>query len=243
MPMDAVEKLERLAKLKEQGLLTDEEFETQKKSILASSSPTLPNQINSKAIAPRPTPKFREIENATEQNKTPLIISGAVILAIAIIVGIIFFSRVQSETEQKAAAEQLRKEQEETQQKIQTEKLRLEEQQRQADEIIKEQERKRQEYLASLPKPVVITQSADNRASELFDEKATVRAVVRNKGGSGYVVVKALITQGSGVFKKEEKRFMDTDEEVKFEFLFAEIERGKVWTHKVLVDREKEKGK
>lgn len=73
------------------------------------------------------------------------------------------------------------------------------------------------------PIPEIVSSKADGTSSTLFNYSTKVVGEVINKGGDGYIVVKAYVTQAGRTFEKTEKIYLSSYQTEKFEFIFDEV--------------------
>lgn len=73
------------------------------------------------------------------------------------------------------------------------------------------------------PEPVIVSMTADDSSSGLFDYSARVLTEVRNSGGDGYVVVEATVRQKDDRWTKTQQVYMPLFATQKFELVFDEV--------------------
>jgi len=73
------------------------------------------------------------------------------------------------------------------------------------------------------PMPEIVQSSADGTSSTLFNYKMKVIGSVINKGGDGYVVVKAYAQQSGNTFEKSKQIYLLAYQTEEFEFVFDEV--------------------
>ncbi|WP_026914888.1 hypothetical protein [Christiangramia portivictoriae] len=73
------------------------------------------------------------------------------------------------------------------------------------------------------PNPEIINESADTSSSRIFNYSMKVKGEVRNTGGDGYIIVKAIATQEGQEWDRTQKIYLPAYESAAFEFIFDEV--------------------
>jgi hypothetical protein len=73
------------------------------------------------------------------------------------------------------------------------------------------------------PEPNIIHSEANSDSSTLFEYSTKVIGTVMNKGGDGYIVIKALVYQNEKKFTKSKQLYLLSNESEDFEFIFDEV--------------------
>ena len=73
------------------------------------------------------------------------------------------------------------------------------------------------------PIPEIVNSSADGTSSSLFNYSMKVVGQVTNKGGDGYVVIKATATQAGNKFEKTKQIYLLAYQTEDFKFIFDEV--------------------
>ena len=74
------------------------------------------------------------------------------------------------------------------------------------------------------PKPEIISSSSDDSFSSIFEYTTKVIVNVRNNGGDGYVVVKAIVYQDGAKYQKTKQMYLLSYQTERFDFIFDEVE-------------------
>tara|TARA_B110000240_G_scaffold197926_1_gene255194 strand:+ start:1705 stop:2667 length:963 start_codon:yes stop_codon:yes gene_type:complete len=73
------------------------------------------------------------------------------------------------------------------------------------------------------PEPNIIHSEANSDSSTLFEYSTKVIGTVMNKGGDGYIVIKASVYQNKKRFTKSKQLYLLSNESEDFEFIFDEV--------------------
>jgi hypothetical protein len=73
------------------------------------------------------------------------------------------------------------------------------------------------------PFPEIVSSNADGTSSTLFDYSMKVFGEVTNKGGDGYVVIKATAYQAGKKYVKTKQIYLPAYQTGKFKFIFDEV--------------------
>lgn len=73
------------------------------------------------------------------------------------------------------------------------------------------------------PLPEIVSSSADGTSSTLFNYSMKVVGQVTNKGGDGYVVVKATANQAEKKYEKTKQIYLSAYQTEDFKFIFDEV--------------------
>lgn len=73
------------------------------------------------------------------------------------------------------------------------------------------------------PNPLIINESADGSSSRIFNYSMKVKGEVRNTGGDGYIIVKAIASQEGQEWDRTQKIYLSAYESAPFEFIFDEV--------------------
>ncbi len=73
------------------------------------------------------------------------------------------------------------------------------------------------------PIPEIVSSSADGSSSTLFNYSMKVKGHVTNKGGDGFVVIKAFAQQEGNTYEKTKQLFLEAYQTEEFEFIFDEV--------------------
>jgi hypothetical protein len=73
------------------------------------------------------------------------------------------------------------------------------------------------------PNPEIINDSADGTSSRIFNYSMKVKGEVRNTGGDGYIIVKAMAFQEGKQWERTKKVYLSSYETETFEFVFDEV--------------------
>lgn len=73
------------------------------------------------------------------------------------------------------------------------------------------------------PMPEIVSSSADGTSSTLFNYSIKVVGTVTNKGGDGYIVIKAFAEQSGNRYEKTKQLYMPAYQTEDFEFIFDEV--------------------
>lgn len=73
------------------------------------------------------------------------------------------------------------------------------------------------------PSPEIVTSRANGSSSSLFDYSMKVMGEVTNKGGDGYIIVKAFAEQEGEIYEKTQQFYMTSYQSEPFEFIFDEV--------------------
>lgn len=219
--MNLLDNLERLARLRERGVLTEEEFQTEKHKLLSSASAAAtfttpiasgegtpiqndseipkgappPHSFSPEFSTSPPTPATQSpgYQVTTDQTpkSNPRKILRRVIVGIAAVFGAFVLIRLVVPF-------------------LFTLKGR---------DIL-------QDVVVMRPQPVVVTFDCDNKEASLFEYRITVRGIIRNTGADGYVRARITVTQGGRDFTRYDRRYMRKDEEWQIVKTFEEPESG-----------------
>lgn len=74
------------------------------------------------------------------------------------------------------------------------------------------------------PIPEIVDSSSNSDSSTLFDYRTKIIGNIMNKGGDGYIVIKAFVYQGGKQYKKSKQIYLLAYETKEFEFVFDETE-------------------
>jgi hypothetical protein len=72
------------------------------------------------------------------------------------------------------------------------------------------------------PKPIVVSEGADNSTTTLFEYSVKVWAEIRNDGGNGTIAMEATFVQGDKTFTKTTTRYFKSLETGRMELVFDE---------------------
>ena len=84
------------------------------------------------------------------------------------------------------------------------------------------------------PMPEIVSSSADGTSSTLFNYSIKVVGTVTNKGGDGYIVIKAFAEQSGNRYEKTKQLYMPAYQTEDFEFIFDEVKLLKKTLHTTL---------
>ena len=73
------------------------------------------------------------------------------------------------------------------------------------------------------PIPEIVNSSADGTSSTLFNYSVKVEGQVANKGGDGYIVVKANVDQAGNRYERSKQIYIESYQTMDFEFIFDEV--------------------
>jgi hypothetical protein len=73
------------------------------------------------------------------------------------------------------------------------------------------------------PMPEIVNSSADGTSSSLFNYSMKVVGQVVNKGGDGYVVIKATANQAGKKYEKTKQIYLPAHQTEEFKFIFDEV--------------------
>ena len=73
------------------------------------------------------------------------------------------------------------------------------------------------------PIPEIVNSSADGTSSTLFNYSVKVEGQVANKGGDGYIVVKANVDQAGHRYERSKQVYLEAYQTIDFEFIFDEV--------------------
>lgn len=76
------------------------------------------------------------------------------------------------------------------------------------------------------PNPVVVEFHFEDGNSTIWDFKRTIVGTIRNKGADGFVNINAHITQGSKEFNRNDRLYLNHEEERTVRYEFDEVEAG-----------------
>ncbi len=79
---------------------------------------------------------------------------------------------------------------------------------------------------ASRPEPVVIEQDLNDSESSIWDASCTLVGRVRNKGADGYVLIKGVVQQQGKTFERQERRYLNREEDCAVKYTFDEVTAG-----------------
>lgn len=196
--MSIIEDLERLAQLRERGILSEEEFQQEKKKILDQRDADRSLQGRGSVTPSAPTielPPQPEIQHRREANqqKPSKGTAKTMVLSATVIIGVIIAIRMIASVA--------------------------------GDPASGRGERLHQLAVMS-PDPVVTQQNVDDSESSIWDVSRTLTGKVRNKGGDGYVLIKGCLQQGGKYFERQERRYLNREEECSVKYTFDEVTAG-----------------
>ncbi len=73
------------------------------------------------------------------------------------------------------------------------------------------------------PNPVVVSSKSDASSSTIFDFSIKLTGQVRNNGGDGYIVIKAIVRQDGKRYEKTQQKYLKSYDTDDFEFVFDEV--------------------
>jgi hypothetical protein len=73
------------------------------------------------------------------------------------------------------------------------------------------------------PLPEIMYSNADDTSTKLFDYSMKVFGQVTNKGGDGYVVLKATVNQAGKKYERTQQVYLPAYETEEFNFIFDEV--------------------
>ncbi len=73
------------------------------------------------------------------------------------------------------------------------------------------------------PKPELINSYADGTSSSLFNYSMKIAGRVINKGGDGYIIIRAYAEQAGNKYEKSKQIYLPSYQTEEFEFVFDEV--------------------
>ena len=73
------------------------------------------------------------------------------------------------------------------------------------------------------PEPEIVNSSADGSSSSLLDYSIKVTGTLINRGGDGYIVIKAYVEQEGDKYEKSKQVYLPSYQTEEFEFIFDEV--------------------
>lgn len=84
------------------------------------------------------------------------------------------------------------------------------------------------------PRPLVVEHTGEGRYQG-FEYVAVVKGTVRNKGVGGYVIIRAEVNQGDKILRREQRVYMDAEEQRSVRFELDEVDAGS-WQYSVTAE-------
>lgn len=73
------------------------------------------------------------------------------------------------------------------------------------------------------PKPEIVNSHADGTSSSLFNYSMKISGRVINKGGDGYIIIRAYAEQAGNKYEKSKQIYLPSYQTEEFEFIFDEV--------------------